>query len=155
MIRALVSILVLTCASSAFAAETCENLVLNCTALYQAYDGTAEVDNVVVNFADENPYEPSLKNCAARAYLPTRDATTIAVYAVKDLQSNVINYSAEANQIIETPAGRGDKRSETVRANATVGMDQPLGYVSLPAKVQIGSAYADSAHVRCKTSQGK
>jgi hypothetical protein len=159
MIRALVSILVLTCASSAFAAETCENLALSCSAVYAAFDGPAEsAKSESVNFANENSDEPSLANCAATVYLKKGD-TTIRFHANKDLNSDIVTISAAASQIENKTVNgenvRSAQYSNTASSYATVGMIQNMGSLALPAYIDIAGSTGKTVYVGCSTSQVK
>lgn len=154
MIRAFVSILVLAVSSAAFAGENCEQLNLSCTAVFRAFDGVAEVVKSEANFGDENWDEPSMANCAASAYM-NKGNTSVRVYASKDLNSDLMAYSATASQVEhKTINGEGvtvAEYSNTTAAYASIGMIQFVGSLSLPKPVMLGNSMAKEVYVSCQT----
>lgn len=158
MIRAFVSVLVLISASTAFAGESCENLVLNCVATYQAFDGTtASVQAPTSAFADENPYEPSLANCAATLYFPEVDGefkTIVGVRATKDLQSGLFTVTAGAGQLQDSLAGRISKRTEwTTTSSATIEMAQNIGSITVEEPFKVFGNAGKTIYLGCKPSK--
>jgi phosphoribosylaminoimidazole carboxylase (NCAIR synthetase) len=159
MIRAIVSVLVLTCASTAFAGENCEKLVVSCSAVYAAFDGPAEsAKSDVVSFANENWDEPSMANCAATVYLNKGD-TTIRFYANKDLNSDIVAISATASQIENKTVNgenvRSAQYSNTASSYATLGMIQNMGSLTLPTPIEMAGSTGKTVYVSCTPSQGK
>ena len=152
MIRALLSILVLTGASVSFAAVKCENIKLSCRVVYAAYDGAAEVETAETYFGNENWDEPSLENCAATTYFK-RGNTSIRIYANKDLDSDIVSVSAMASQVekIEINGQPMTKAeySPTASAYASLGMIQNLGALSLPKAIPMGDSMVKSVYVGC------
>lgn len=155
MIRAFVSVLVLVVSSAAFAGENCEQLKLSCTSVFRAFDGAAEVvKSEVSTFGDEHWDEPSLANCAATAYMKL-DNTSVRVYVNKDLDSDLMAFSATASQVEhKTINGEGvtvAEYSNTTAAYASIGMIQFVGSLSLPKPAMVGSSMAKEVYVSCQT----
>lgn len=161
MIRAFVSVLVLTFASAAFANETCENLVLNCTAHYQSFDGTVKSVDAAAVFGDENTYEPSLANCAATLYFPELRGiqendgvfkTIVAVDAVKDLKKGLFTVSARAGQLKDTPAGRLSVTEKWSPTEGTIEMAHNPGSVTVKNPFEVFNEYGQTIILGCRVS---
>jgi hypothetical protein len=156
MIRAFVSVLAFTFASAAFASETCENLVLNCSAMYQAFDGTVEsAEAPTAFFADENPYEPSLSNCAATLYFPEVDGdfkTIVGVRATKD-QNGLFTVTAGAGQLKDTPEGRLSARTEWNPTYGTIEVAHNKGSISVKNPFKVFNESGKTIYLGCRVSK--
>ncbi len=122
---------------SAFASDSeCPNLTLTCTVTKGAVQSTAS-DKLV----DENWDEPSLKNCAATAYVQlekTSDytGTTIRMRAQKELSSDKVSYDVQGIHTFDTVREdgvvlRNANYSNTNTANSVVGSVTDLGNISI------------------------
>lgn len=154
MIRAFVSVLVLTLSSVSFAGENCEQLNLSCTAVFRAFDGVAEVEKAEASFGDENWDEPSLKNCAATAYVE-KGLTSVRFYASKDLETNLVSYTVMASQVefkeINGQSVTVAEYSNVNKSVASIGMIQSVGSLALPKPVMLGNSMAKEVYVSCQT----
>ncbi len=156
MIRALMTVLVLSVGSIAFAAPECNtHLVLSCQATYLNQGKTLDTLTAADSFADENWDEPSLANCASTVYIaPTAlPHTSVRIYASKDLSSNAVAVSTSASQyedtVVDGVTYRSGGYSNTNEAAGTTGHVFNLGTLHLPKAAVKGQTVVTDISVIC------
>jgi hypothetical protein len=150
MIRSVMTALVLSMTSVAFAQDACNTkLTLNCEADLRAEYQSLQTLTASDSFSDEHWDEPSLANCASTVYMTTGN-TTVRVSVEKDLSSNALKVNANASQITDyvqdgQKMRRGDY-SNFVSANAAVGQAFSLATLKLALPLANGVTDVD---VKC------
>nr|WP_295901880.1 hypothetical protein [uncultured Bdellovibrio sp.] len=143
MIRSLIALVAMSSVSSfAVAADVCEKLTLSCQATYLSQEGkVVQAAGALTAFEDEHWDEPSLKNCAATAYVVSSEVakTSVRIYADKDLSGNQVTLSAIASQtedvVQDGQTYRYGYYSNTNEASSVVGATLNLGTLRLAKPV--------------------
>lgn len=143
MIRFMMTLMVLSFASISFAQSTCDTkLTLTCEATYKAEYQDMETLTASSSLVDENWDEPSLANCAATVYFTT-GATTVRVYATKELSNNTVTASASASHVEKIVIdGRSMTRadySNFVSSKSVAGAAFDAGTLKLPRPLDNGT----------------
>lgn len=150
MIRSVMTALVLSMASVAFAQDACNTkLTLNCESDFRAEYQSLQTLAASDAFADEHWDEPSLANCASTVYMTTGN-TTVRISVEKDLSSNDLKINANTSQITDyVQNGQKMRRadySNFVSANAVVG--QVFSLETLKLALPLANGVTD-VNVKC------
>ncbi|WP_413291011.1 hypothetical protein [Bdellovibrio sp. HCB337] len=134
------------------------NLVFTCEASYisQISGMSIITKKASAAFADENPYEPSLANCASTVYVDhTRDGdnSVVRIYANKDLESSQLTiaalgiqtYTRYENDENVTGAYYGDE----VSVSAVVGQKFQITDLVLPHTIIVNDEPTSSVRLHC------
>lgn len=155
MIRALMTVVLLSAASISYASAECTQLTLICQAAYPGQNQATEILTRASSLADENWDEPSLENCASTVYFISENLpkTSIRIYALKNLRTAAVEFTASATQIDELVKNgqtyRDVQYSNTIMAGSVVGQTLNLGVLSLPKAIVKNQTVVNEVAVSC------